>query len=103
MRAFSLTPKGRSPAFAGRLLVLLCFAALLVLGAVIHRDYGFAADEDVQRESGIVTVQHVIEQVAPSLVRPVMSRLFRSSEYPERPKPLAEYADKDYGVAFEAP
>ncbi len=87
----------------GRFFVLLSFAALLALGVAIYRDYGFAADEDAQRETGAVTVKYVIEQFAPSLVRPAMNRLFRSGEYRELPDPLGEYVDKDYGVAFEAP
>lgn len=94
---------GRSRDTASRLSVVLCFTALLALGVAIYRDYGFAADEDAQRETGAVTVKYVIEQFAPSLVRPAMNRLFRSGEYHELPDPLSEYVDKDYGVAFEAP
>ena len=94
---------GRSRERAGRFFVFLCFAALLAFGVAIHRDYGFSADEDVQRETGAVTVRHVLERLAPSLARPAMSRLFRSDEYAALPVPLDLYADRDYGVAFEAP
>lgn len=77
----------------GRLLVLLCFVALLALGAAVHRDYGLAFDEPRQRESGTVTVAYLVEQLAPSLMAPAGPR----------PARLHEYQDRDYGVAFEAP
>jgi len=83
--------------------VLLCFAAFLALGVAIYRDYGFSVDEDGQRETGVMTVKYVVEQLAPSLVRPAMNMLARSDEYPKILIPLSEYSDRHYGAAFEAP
>ena len=76
-----------------RLLVLLCFLALLALGAAVHRDYGLAFDEPRQRESGTVTVAYLIDRLAPSLMGAASTR----------PTRLHEYQDRDYGVAFEVP
>lgn len=86
------------PAF----LSLAFFAALLVLGIVIHRDYGCSVDEDVQRETGAVTVHHVIERL-PAALRPPATLPVRFAGFPATPIPLDQYYDKDYGVAFEAP
>ncbi len=86
-------PAGRMREPIARFLVLLCFAALLMLGVAIYRDYGISFDESGQRVTGAVTVKHVIERFAPSLVPLAMNDLV----------PLDEYKDNDYGVAFEAP
>ncbi len=76
--------------------MLLCFAAFLALGVAIYRDYGFSVDEDGQRETGVMTVKYVVEQLAPSLVRPAMNMLARSGEYPKILVPLGEYSDRHY-------
>ena len=81
---------------------LLFFSALFVLGVTIHRDYGCSVDEDVQRETGAVTVHHVIGRL-PAVLRPPPSLPVRFAGFPAKPIPLDEYYDKDYGVAFEAP
>jgi hypothetical protein len=76
-----------------RLPVILFFAALLALGLAVHRDYGISWDEPHQRLTGAVTVKHLAELFAPSLVSGEASRL----------PPLKYYVDRDHGTAFEAP
>ena len=76
-----------------KLCVLLLFAALLLLGVVIHRDYGFSFDEGAQRIIGAVTIRHLVEQFAPSRLTPALAAL----------PPLDLFRDKDYGIAFEVP
>ena len=73
--------------------VILFFAALLALGLAIHRDYGISWDEPFQRFTGAVTVKHLAEKFAPSLVSGEAGRL----------PALAGYIDRDHGTAFEAP
>ena len=73
--------------------VILFFAALLALGLAIHRDYGISWDEPFQRFTGAVTVKHLAEKFAPSLVSGEAARL----------PALADYIDRDHGTAFEAP
>jgi hypothetical protein len=73
--------------------VILFFAALLALGLAIHRDYGISWDEPFQRFTGAVTVKHLAEKFAPSLVSGEAARL----------PALAGYIDRDHGTAFEAP
>jgi hypothetical protein len=76
-----------------KLCVLLFFAALLLLGVAIHRDYGFSFDEGAQRIIGAVTIRYLVEQFAPSQLPAALAAL----------PPLDQFRDKDYGVAFEAP
>jgi Dolichyl-phosphate-mannose-protein mannosyltransferase len=73
--------------------VVLFFAGLLALGLAIHRDYGISWDEPLQRFTGAVTVKHLAERFAPSLVRGEAVRL----------PALGDYVDRDHGTAFEAP
>ncbi len=73
--------------------VILFFAALLALGLAIHRDYGISWDEPFQRFSGAVTVKHLAERFAPSLVGGEAGRL----------PALEDYVDRYHGTAFEAP
>ncbi len=82
-----------SSPFAGRLVVLSCFAGLLILGLAVYRDYGLSFDEAAQRVAGAVTVKDVAQRLAPWLVSPSMAIL----------PPLDQFVDRDYGVAFEAP
>lgn len=76
-----------------RAVVFAYFLVLLVLGLAVFPDYGVPWDEPRQRVIGGVTVRYVLQQIAPS--RPLPASLPDS--------PLATFADRDYGVAFEAP
>jgi len=73
--------------------VFAYFLALLVLGLAVFRDYGVPWDEPRQHLIGRVSVRYVLQRVAPS--RPLPASLPDS--------PLETFADRDYGVAFEAP
>lgn len=69
------------------------FLVLLAVGLGVYRDYGISWDEPRSRQNGMVTLKHVAERFAPSLLtdRTILAA------------PLNEYVDRDYGVAFEAP
>lgn len=69
------------------------FATVLGLGLAIHRDYGISFDERQQRSTGGVNLKYVVERVAPHLLPESANRL----------PALQDYADRDYGVAFELP
>lgn len=69
------------------------FIILLLIGISSFYDYGISWDEPQQRIIGGASVKYIGEKFAPIL-------LTRSvKEYPN----LGEFADQDYGVAFEAP
>ena len=72
---------------------IIFFLGLLAVGLGVYRDYGISIDETVSRENGAVTLKYAAERFAPSLLTRAASHL----------KPLNEYADRIYGVAFEAP
>jgi hypothetical protein len=75
-------------------LVALFFLALLVLGLSVYRDYGISWDEANQRLTGAVTVKYLAEMFhIPTSIAP----------WTQGVPSLAEYRDRDYGVAFEAP
>jgi hypothetical protein len=72
----------------------LFFLLLLLLGISSYRDYGISWDETKQRLTGAVTLKYLVEafHVPASRV-----------PWKERLPSLANYPDRDYGVAFEAP
>jgi Dolichyl-phosphate-mannose-protein mannosyltransferase len=72
----------------------LFFLALLLLGLSSYRDYGISWDEASQRLTGAVTVKYLAETFH---IPAFMTRW--KQDLPS----LAEYRDRDYGVAFEAP
>jgi hypothetical protein len=79
-----------------RWVVPLFFLTVLVLGLLIFRDYGLSIDENQQRDTGMISLKHVAEQVAPDWVA-------GDENFNKYNTPLAEYYDRDYGVAFETP
>jgi hypothetical protein len=78
---------------AARATIGLAFAALLLLGVALHRDYGISWDEPHQRYTGAVVAKYLAELVAPGLVTGEAARL----------PALADYVDRDHGSAFELP
>lgn len=73
----------------------LFFAAFLLTGLLLHKDFGISWDEKVQRGTGAISVKYVLNLAAPEWVQahPEVSHL------PD----LLTYQDRDYGVAFEVP
>jgi len=69
------------------------FLIVLAIGLVVYKDYGISFDEGSQRNTGVVSLKHVVERFAPSLL-PSSARSVQS---------LNEYRDGDYGVVFELP
>ena len=72
---------------------IIFFLILLAVELGVYRDYGISWDELTSRTNGAVTLKHVVERFAPSLLTDAASGL----------DPLNKYIDRDYGVAFEAP
>ncbi|WP_133273991.1 hypothetical protein [Hymenobacter radiodurans] len=83
------------PARHQRLIVGSFFGLLVLLGLLLHRDYGVSADERVDRLNGMVNVKYIAELVVPALVR-------NQAGYELIP-PLKNYIENDHGVAFEIP
>lgn len=79
--------------------VSLFFLALILLGLSIYRDYGISWDEPIQRNTGMVTLSHLWENVAPTFI--TGGHELKIPGYQNTP--LALYQDRDYGVAFETP
>jgi hypothetical protein len=72
----------------------LFFSSVLLLGLSTYRDYGISWDEPAQRLTGEVTVNYLAERFhTPAFM----------TWWEENVPALAEYNDRDYGVAFEAP
>jgi len=72
----------------------LFFSFLLLLGLSRYRDFGISWDEPLQRLTGAVTVNYLAE----TFHTPAFMTWWQQ-DVPG----LAEYGDRDYGVAFEAP
>ncbi|MBC6606935.1 hypothetical protein H8B13_08905 [Hymenobacter sp. BT188] len=68
---------------------------LVLLGLLLHHDYGVSADERVDRLNGMVNVKYIAELIAPTLVQ-------NQAGYRLIP-PLKNYIENDHGVAFEIP
>ncbi len=76
--------------------VPLFFAAVLMLGLLIFRSYGLSIDENQQRDTGMISLKHVAQIIAPDWVA-------NDRDFDRYQVPLPEYFDRDYGVAFETP
>ncbi|MDB5234453.1 MAG: hypothetical protein JWR44_1446, partial [Hymenobacter sp.] len=72
------------------------FLVVLALGLLIFRQYGISVDENQQRDTGMISLKHVAQKVNPTWVK-------NDPEFDRYNVPLAEYYDRDYGVAFETP
>lgn len=81
---------------ARRWLVPGFFALVLGLGLLLFADYGISIDERVSRDNGMVTLKHLAEPLAPAWVA-------GHPDFAPYTTPLAEYTDRDYGIAFETP
>ena len=96
---FSVRATGFSDALfvsqARTICVSLFFLTVLLLGLNIYQDYGISWDEPHSRFNGFVTLNYLRTLFAPGL--------FASNEHFPSIPPLSDYADRDYGVAFEAP
>lgn len=79
-----------------RWLVPTFFALVLVLGLLIFRDFGFSIDENQQRDTGMISLKHVAQKINPDWVK-------NDPDFEPYSVPLADYRDRDYGVAFETP
>ena len=75
--------------------VSLFFIAFLLLGLNVYKDYGVSWDEPISRDNGMISLKYLIEKLAPNLIE----QDWMLGNYPA----LADYKDKDYGVAFELP
>jgi len=76
----------------GRLAAVLAFAAFVVLGVAIHRDYGVPVDERALRYYGAITASYVNQFLGRTVV-PVV---------PTFPVPnLQEFDDRDHGAVVE--
>lgn len=78
------------------LVVAVFFALVLLLGLFIYRHYGFSMDEAISHTNGMISLKYVGQKLYPAWVA-------ADPEFDRYPIPLAEYNDRDYGVAFEAP
>lgn len=72
---------------------LLFFTAYLIVGLSIYQDYGLSWDEPISRVNGLVNLKYLAENLFPFLLTDSIKSL------PD----LANWMDRDYGVAFETP
>lgn len=77
-------------------LVGLFFGGILLLGLLIYPHYGISIDEKVSHANGMISLKYVAQLLAPEWVA-------ADPQFAQYPTPLAEYYDRDYGVAFELP
>jgi len=72
------------------------FGAILLLGLLLVGTYGLSLDENQQRDTGMISLKHVGQIVAPVWVA-------NDDDFSRYNTPLDQYYDRDYGVAFEVP
>jgi hypothetical protein len=83
-----------------RLLISVFFLCLYGFGLIIFRDYGFATDEQINRENGGVSLRYVISIIQNISGVPIDWGNIRLSGFYND---LLTYRDRDYGVAFDLP
>ncbi len=74
--------------------VLLFFAVLFLYGCFAFNDYGISVDEDVERNTSLVTYKHLVPSVSDLVTDSV--------NFPEI-EALDSYIDRYYGVAVQLP
>lgn len=79
-----------------RLIVTSFFLLLISLGIIVAPDYGVSWDEAVNRTNGMISLNHVLNKVG-------LKKHSKDEVLNKFDTPLATYADRDYGVAFELP
>ena len=72
---------------------LLLFIVYVSRGIFVFRDYGISWDEPVSRLNGYVNLKYLAGLLG----------LIQEPEWLARIPALADWHDRDYGVAFEAP
>ncbi|WP_223652529.1 glycosyltransferase family 39 protein [Hymenobacter psoromatis] len=80
-------------------LVGLCLGGLLVLGLATVRDYGMSYDAQPSREIGMTSLRYVADKVNPGFV----TQPSQWGNFAYFNVPLAQFKDRDYGVAYELP
>ena len=75
--------------------VNLFFLSYLLVGLGVYQDYGVSWDKPISRSNGMITLKYLGEIFVPEYV--VQDAAL--GRYPA----LADYIDKDYGVAYELP
>jgi hypothetical protein len=83
-----------------RLIVWSFFGVLLVLGLRLVGDYGSFCDEAVGRDSGQINVAYLYEFVPRALLPERAAARLAQRSHAIR---LPNYADRDYGVAYDLP
>jgi len=76
-----------------KVLVPIFFGLYLLVGVLIHTDYGVSWDEPISRTNGLVNLKYVHATLVPG------TAIVGMDDVPD----LENWADKDYGVAFELP
>jgi hypothetical protein len=80
-----------------RLFVVSIFCTIFVLGLFIYKDYGLSVDEFTERNTGIVSLKYIENFFSIDI--------FHTDPWlaSDGDKPLHEYDDRFYGVAFQVP
>ncbi|MGF6493627.1 hypothetical protein ABIE56_001810 [Luteibacter sp. 621] len=76
-----------------KIIAPLLFVIYLIIGVLVHADYGVSWDEPISRMNGLVNLKYVEGIFAPQLLDDGMKNV------PD----LGQWPDRDYGVAFELP
>ena len=83
-----------TPSRSGHWLVWLFFATLLLIGILVHRDYGMSWDEENNHLNGLVSLKYAAQTLLPSLAQ---------HEGLNRPwiPDIRHYQAADHGAVFE--
>lgn len=77
--------------------ITMFFIVLIVLGAVLHRDYGMGVDEPIERANGMISLNYIADRFGISALQ--KDELLQTFRYAQ----LETYKDRDYPVLFNLP
>ena len=88
-------------------LVISFFILLLVVGILIHKDYGISWDERVSRNNGFINGNYIANKILPNkfyenFLKNTLKDKFTKKTIDEVPI-IDERHDKAYGVTFDLP
>ena len=79
--------------YSENILVLFFFIGLIIIGYILHQDYGISLDEEISRNNGLVSIKYICDFLLPQYTC--------NFESIKNVPNLKDYSDRQYGVFFE--
>lgn len=83
-----------------KIVVFLVFSFLVMLGFIIHKDYGIGIDEPINRKNGVISLNYLLTKFD---IKNNAGSLKNDPALEKYKETLQNYKDQDYGVVLDLP